>query len=150
MIIKEIMQLPRGTFREIQKNKKTKDLLSELEGGRFSGICSISGQDSICTLVMKSGKCILAEYNALKGDAAVEELFNSLSGGNVDAALSTLDEPQIQLSLEFNKAERIVKTTHILPVQKPSPVPPVQREIAKETGPLRQQTRPRRAKRRQP
>jgi len=137
-IIREIMQLPRGTFREIQKNKETHDLLAELERGRFSGICSISNRDSICTLVMKSGKCILAEYKTFKGDAALEDLLNSLEGENIDAALSTLDEQQIQLSLEFNKAERIVKATHNRPTarkQTPHTIVPAQRVLVKKTGP---------------
>ncbi len=108
------MQLPRGTFREIQKNQKTGDLLKELERGRFSGICSISCRDSISTLVLKSGTCILAEYNTFKGDAALEGLLQALTGEEIDAALSTLDEAQIQLSLEFNKSERITKTGRYL------------------------------------
>jgi len=136
------MQLPRGTFREIQKNKNTHDILSELERGRFSGICSISNRESVCTLVLKSGKCILAEFGSSKGDAAFESLLKAFTGESVDAALSTLDEPQIQLSLEFNKPERILKSAHIqrpsekisvnppakhaaphTPVKKPAPVP---------------------------
>ncbi|MFY9982297.1 MAG: hypothetical protein WAK75_06995, partial [Methanoregula sp.] len=103
------MQLPRGTFREIQKNQKAGDLLAELERSRFSGICSISCREGICTLVLKSGKCILAEYTTSKGDAALESLLMSNAGEAIDAALSTLDEAQIQLSLEFNKSEKVIK-----------------------------------------
>ncbi|MGA7627975.1 hypothetical protein [Methanoregula sp.] len=135
-IIKEIMQLPRGTFREIQKNRETHNLLVELERGHFSGICSISKRDSICTLVLKSGKCILAECNSFKGDAAFEDLLDSLAGETVDAALSTLDEQQIQLSLEFNKAERIAKATYNRPAPRkstPHTVVPAQRVLIKKT-----------------
>ena len=99
------MQLPRGTFREIQKNQKTGVLLEELERGRFSGICSISCRDGVSTLVLKSGKCILAEYKTFKGDAALESLIQAIADDDIDAALSTLDEAQIQLSLEFNKSD---------------------------------------------
>jgi hypothetical protein len=135
--IREIMQLPRGTFREIQKNQKTTDLLAELERSRFSGICSISCRDGICTLVLKTGKCILAEYSTSKGDAALESLLGPLANEAVDAALSTLDEAQIQLSLEFNKAERVVKNPRAPPVPQKtvhSPAPPASRVLAKKTG----------------
>jgi hypothetical protein len=136
-IIREIMQLPRGTFREIKKNQKTGDVLTELEQGRFSGICSISCQDGVSTLVLKSGKCILAEYETFKGDAALERLLHALADEDIDAALSTLDEAQIQISLEFNKAERIIKTRRTSPAsQKPvnQPVHLAQRAITKKPG----------------
>jgi len=109
------MQLPRGTFREIKKNQKTADVLEELERGRFSGICSISCRDELGTLVMKSGKCILAEYGSWKGEAALEKLLYAFSEEGIDAALSSLDEAQIQLSLEFNKTERIHRTVPAAP-----------------------------------
>ena len=132
------MQLPRGTFREIQKNQKAGDLLVELERSRFSGICSISCREGVCTLVLKSGKCILAEYTTSKGDAALEGLLMSNSGEAIDAALSTLDEAQIQLSLEFNKSERVVKAPRGPPppqkaVHHPAPAAP--HVMAKKTSP---------------
>ena len=132
------MQLPRGTFREIKKNQKTGEVLEELERGRFSGICSISCRDEVSTLVLKSGKCILAEYSTFKGDDALENLVYTLADDEIDAALSSLDDAQIQLSLEFNKAERIIRTGHAAPAtQKPSapPVPQVHRTVVKKTGP---------------
>jgi hypothetical protein len=137
-IIRVIMQLPRGTFREIQKNLKTGDLLIDLERGKFSGICNISCRDSISTLVLKSGKCILAEYNTFKGDAALEGLLQALANEDIDAALSTLNEAQIQLSLEFNKSERITKTGRTSPApQKPAslPVSPVHRSMERKPDP---------------
>jgi hypothetical protein len=131
------MQLPRGTFREIKKNQNTGDLLKELERVRFSGICSISYRDDVSTLVLKSGRCILAEYDTVKGDAALEGLLHAIADRNIDAALSTLDEAQIQLSLEFNNAEQIKKIGRALPAfQKPvhQPVNPAHRIIIKKTG----------------
>ena len=102
------MQLPRGTFREIRKNEAAGSILLELERTRFSGICSISSGPGKGTLVFREGKCILAKFLGKQGDTGWDELQNIL-GVEVDAALSSLDEAQIQLSLEFNKACRIVK-----------------------------------------
>lgn len=115
------MQLPRGTFREIQKKQRIGDVLSELERGRFTGICSISYRDKLGTLVLKAGKCILAEFDTFKGDAALENLIYTMNEGDIDAALSTLDEAQIQLSLEFNRAEKIVKTGQTSPAARKNP-----------------------------
>jgi hypothetical protein len=103
------MQLPRGTFREIKKNKKTSEILEDLERSRFCGICNISYRDILITLVMKAGRPILATAGTKNGDAALDEL-TAISAHNVDASLSTLDDAQVQLSLEFNKAERITRT----------------------------------------
>jgi len=137
-IIRIIMQLPRGTFREIKKNQKTGEVIHELERGRFSGICSISCRDGVSTLVLKSGRCILAEYNTFKGDAALEGLLHAHAEEDIDAALSTLDETQLQLSLDYNKAEQIVKTGRTSPAsQKPMnlPVHPTHHAMEKKTGP---------------
>jgi hypothetical protein len=120
------MQLPRGTFREIKKGQRLEDLLEELGRSRFSGICSISFDDIISTLVMKSGKCILATYAHMTGDAAYDEV-GTIPDQEVDAALSTLDEAQIQLALEFNKAARIIKSAKTVSAhQKPAePAAPI-------------------------
>ena len=118
MTIRQIMQLPRGTFREIKKNKNAGAVLEELERGRFSGICSISCRDHVSTLVLKSGKCILAEYETFKGDTALEHLLHALTDENIDTALSTLNEAQIQLALEFNPASRIKKTGQTLSISR--------------------------------
>ncbi|ABS56424.1 hypothetical protein Mboo_1909 [Methanoregula boonei 6A8] len=134
------MQLPRGTFREIQKSRKAREILTELERSRFSGICSISCPDGICTLVFHTGKSILAEYNTAKGDAALESLFASFEEEAVDAALSTLDEAQIRLSLEFNKREQVVSPNPSRKQEKPVhpdilPAHPAPRVLAKKTSP---------------
>jgi hypothetical protein len=106
------MQLPRGTFREIQKNRKTGDVLRELQHDRFSGICCISCHDEVCTLVIRTGDCILAEYGTGKGDAALENILHSFGEDDVDAAISSFDEVQIRLSLEFNTAEQVQLAGH--------------------------------------
>lgn len=102
------MQLPRGTFREIKKAQLISSLLDDLEHEKFSGICSISSDSVSGTLVFKSGKCILAKILKKTGDEAWDELRN-IRDNPVDAALSTLDEAQIQLALEFNKQSRVMK-----------------------------------------
>jgi hypothetical protein len=106
------MQLPRGTFREIKKNRKTGDVLRELQHNRFSGICCISCHDEVCTLVIRAGDCILAEYGTGKGDAALDTILHSFGEEDVDAAISSFDEVQIRLSLEFNTAEQVRLAGH--------------------------------------
>jgi hypothetical protein len=122
---KNIMQLPRGTFREIRKAELISSLLRDLEQKNYSGICSISSEMVSGTLVFKSGKCILAKILNKSGDGAWEEL-QKMGSNEVDAALSTLDEAQIQLALEFNKPSRIIKDGTIFPPAvpvKPATVP---------------------------
>lgn len=115
------MQLPRGTFREIKKNETVGSILLEIERMKFSGICSISYGPNMGTLVFKSGKCILSKFLGKQGDAGWNELQNILDE-EVDAALSSLDEAQIQLSLEFNKACKIIKVGVIQSQQVPAPL----------------------------
>jgi hypothetical protein len=103
------MQLPRGTFLSIKRSTKVGDLLAELHDMKFTGICSISSGNAIGTVVFKSGKRILAQYKDITGDAASEELQKIITE-KVDASLSTLNEAQIQLSLEFNKTCLIAKS----------------------------------------
>jgi hypothetical protein len=102
------MQLPRGTFRYIKKDMKLEGILDELQLGKFSGICTISSGSAQGTLVFKSGKRILAEFRHVTGDAAWDE-FQKIAGEKVDASVSTMDDTQIELSLEFNNSCRIGK-----------------------------------------
>ncbi|MDD1698187.1 MAG: hypothetical protein LUQ36_07470 [Methanoregula sp.] len=114
---------------------------------KFTGVCSISFGQVISTIVFKSGKRILAQYKDIVGDAASEEL-QKIIGEKVDASLSTLNEAQIQLALEFNKtcltgkggkAENI--SLHEIPVynhqsiKKSPPTPPVQVQISTSKTP---------------
>jgi hypothetical protein len=119
------MQLPRGTFREIKKKTKFGGLLEELQQTRFTGICTISFGTVNGIIVFKSGKRILAEFQNIAGDTAWDDL-QKIVDETMDVALSTLDEAQIQLSLEFNKPFRIIKTGKAeqspLPTT-PSPLP---------------------------
>jgi len=141
------MQLPRGTFLNIKRSKRVGDLLAELQDMKFTGICSISFGQIISTIVFKSGKRILAQYKDIVGDAASEEL-QKIIGEKVDASLSTLNEAQIQLALEFNKTCLTGKggkaensSLHEIPVpnqdtiKKSPPAPPVQAQISTSKTP---------------
>ena len=125
------MQLPRGTFREIKKAELISSMLDDLEQKKFSGICSISSGPVSGTLVFKSGKCILAKILHKSGDGAWEEL-QKMGSHEVDAALSSLDEAQVQLALEFNKPCRILKSGKTAPSapQSQKPADTVHREPA--------------------
>ncbi|MDP3564637.1 MAG: hypothetical protein Q8R70_09125, partial [Methanoregula sp.] len=132
----------RGTFREIKKAELISSILEEIELQKFSGICSISSGPVTGTLVFKSGKCILAKILNKSGDGAWEEL-QKMSSHEVDAALSSLDEAQVQLALEFNKPCRIIKAGKTAPLatsqpQKPAPAaghePPSKHESPPRTA----------------
>jgi hypothetical protein len=124
------MQLPRGTFLSIKRSIKVGDLLAELQDMKFTGICSISSGLFIGTVVFKSGKRILAQYKDIVGDAAGDEL-QKIIGEKVDASLSTLNEAQIQLSLEFNETCLIGKGVKTDPAIRPEIPAPNQPTIKK-------------------
>jgi hypothetical protein len=125
------MQLPRGTFREIKKNVTIESLLAEIEHAKFSGISSISSETITGTLVFKTGKCILVKFQNKQGDRGWDEL-RQVAHEEVDVALSSLDDAQVQLSLEFNKSCRVV--TALKPV---SPVPQKPSAPAHQVLPVR-------------
>lgn len=117
-----------GTFREIKKAELISSILNEIERTKFSGICHISSDPVKGTVVFKSGKCILAKIQHKSGDEAWYELMK-MSNHKVDVALSSLDEAQVQLALEFNKACRIIKIGNTIPSAAPvytTPKIPVQ------------------------
>ena len=62
------MQLPRGTFRSIQKGVNFSDVLAELASSRFTGMCTISSATVNGTLVFRSGVCVLAKIQNFYGD----------------------------------------------------------------------------------
>lgn len=132
-----VMQLPRGTFREIKKGETIEDLLSEFERSRFSGICNISSDAGTGTLVYKNGKCILVKFLGKSGDAGCAELQKNRNH-EVDAALSSLDEAQIQLSLEFNKTCRPINI--VKPLDEPRKPAQPSHEPVKKPAPAAQAT----------
>jgi hypothetical protein len=133
------MQLPRGTFLNIKRHTKVGALLGELHEVKYTGICTISFKTENCSVVFKSGKCILAQFQEMVGEAAWDQLQKILAE-YVDAALSTLDEAQIQLSLEFNKNCGIssVRKKNISPPEK---IPEPQSPTVKKT-PMNPPTKP--------
>jgi hypothetical protein len=88
---------------------KLDSILEELHLLKFNGICIISRGPLIGSIVYKSGKCILAEFQNFRGDAAWDEL-QKIIGENVEIVVSTMDDTQIELSLEFNRSARIERT----------------------------------------
>ena len=75
---------------------------------KFTGVCTLSYKTGNGTIVFKHGKRILAEFKDTTGDTAWDELQKIISDKG-DVSLSTLNEAQIQLSLEFNKTCLIAK-----------------------------------------
>ncbi|PKG33981.1 hypothetical protein [Methanoregula sp.] len=126
------MQLPRGTFREIRKKIVLQDLLSEFEDTRFTGTCGIVAGPATGSFVFQNGACILARFHGQAGDAAIREMQQSARDA-VDVIISTLDETQVRLALEFNPAcivltEPSPDTGHSPPARGTAPtrtIPPV-------------------------
>jgi hypothetical protein len=103
------MDLPRGTFRSLQKGEQLRDILNKIVKTRFSGICTFSSGNTMNgTLVFNSGICILANIQNQYGAAAwdgVQALLDQV----FDIALSDLDSTQLQLALDFNKKAHVQK-----------------------------------------
>ena len=76
------------------------DLLAEFEDTRFTGTCGIVAGPATGSFVFQNGACILARFHGQTGDAAIREMQSARDA--VDVIISTLDEVQVRLSLEFN------------------------------------------------
>lgn len=101
-----LMELPRGRFRALKRNTSLIALLHTLHTHAFRGSCRINRNGSAILLVFDQGKIILAEYDSLAGDAALDMICTHRSA-KVDAIISDLDDAQIRLSLEFNPSWRV-------------------------------------------
>ncbi|PKL70144.1 MAG: hypothetical protein CVV30_01915 [Methanomicrobiales archaeon HGW-Methanomicrobiales-1] len=117
------MQLPRGTFLKIKKSELISSILDELTHTKFSGICTVSSGSVGGTIVFKSGTCILAKIDQKQGDPAWEEI-QKMSGQKADVALSSMDEAQIRLALEFNKTSHVIKAAKTAPAATHQPQQP--------------------------
>ena len=114
------MQLPRGNLREIKTAGLISSILCEIERTKFSGICHISSGPVSGTVIFESGICILAEIQHKSGDEAWNELLK-MSNYKIDAVFSNLDDAQIQVVLELNKACRIINAGNTIPSAAPQP-----------------------------
>jgi hypothetical protein len=101
-----LMELPRGKFRSLERNASLISLLHHLSIHAFRGSCRINRNGSTIILVFDQGKIILAEYDNLAGDAAVDMICTHRFA-RVDAIISDLDDAQIRLSLEFNSSWKV-------------------------------------------
>jgi len=103
------MDLPRGTFRSLQKGVHLRDILDEIVKKRFSGILTFSSGNTMNgTLVFKSGICTLANIQDQYGAAAWDGA-QALPDQVFDIVLSDLDNTQLQLALDFNKKAHVQK-----------------------------------------
>jgi hypothetical protein len=100
------MELPRGKFRSLERNASLISLLQRLYIRAFRGSARINRNGNTILLVYDQGKIILAEYDNLAGDAAIEMICTHRFS-SVDAIISDLDDAQIRLSLEFNPSRRV-------------------------------------------
>ena len=103
------MQLPRGTFHSIKRGIVLHSLLDEMEKSKFTGYCTIRYDVINCTIVLQSGNYLLADYEKLEGEPAWHKIHGLLTK-KVDAALTTLNDPQINLCIEFNTHAELPET----------------------------------------
>ncbi len=99
------MQLPRGTFHSIKKHVTVRSLLDEASALHFTGSILVSFRDGGASLVLESGKTVLAAYQEIQGKAALERM-EGMGDKPVDAELTLLNESQMGLAKEFNKSCR--------------------------------------------
>ncbi len=96
------MQLPRGTFHSIKKHVTVRALLDEASTIRFSGSIFVSFRDGTASMVLESGKTVLAAYGEMNGKKAYDQI-GQMEEVHVDAELTILNESQLGLAKEFNK-----------------------------------------------
>lgn len=142
------MQLPRGTFRSIQKGVNFSDVLAEMVSSRFTGTCTLSSAVLNGTLVFRSGICVLAKIQDQYGDKGWTEVM-SVQDLVTDLALSDFNSAQVQLALEFNKKARVTLPTTSgaartdQPAHKAPFIKSVHHEPAKASHPARYEQRKR-------
>jgi hypothetical protein len=92
------MELPRGRFRALKKNIRLNILLYALHITAFTGFCWINLHGNATLLVFKRGRIILAEYDGLAGDIALDQIYSHINNRD-DLFLNDLDDGQINLAL---------------------------------------------------
>ncbi|NYT17555.1 MAG: hypothetical protein GKC06_06075, partial [Methanomicrobiales archaeon] len=117
-----LMELPRGKFRLLERNASLISLLNHLHVDAFRGSCRINHNGSTILLVFDQGKIILAEYDDLASDAALDMICTHRFA-RVDAIISDLDAAQIRLSLEFNPSWKVQIDQEPLCIVSPELIP---------------------------
>jgi len=100
------MELPRGRFRALKKNTSLHILLHELFVTAFTGCCGINLGSNITLLLFKQGRIILAEYDGISGDVALDRICSHIDN-QVEVILDEFDDGQIRLALEFNPSWKV-------------------------------------------
>jgi len=113
------MQLPRGTFRSIQKGVNFSEVLADMLSSRFTGVCTLSSSAINGTLVFRSGVCVLAKVQDHYGDKGWADII-AQPDLVTDLALSDFNTAQIQLALDFNKKARVSLQAPPQPQRPPS------------------------------
>jgi hypothetical protein len=121
------MDIPRGRFRALKKNTCLLILLPELHVTAFTGYCRINLGRNATILVFDKGRIILAEYDGLGGDIALDRICTHIYK-QVDVLLNDLDEGQIRLALEFNPSWKVSMEQGLssFSFNEPCPVPPAE------------------------
>ncbi len=99
------MQLPRGTFHSIRKHVTFQSLLDEASSEQYTGSMLISFHGGVASLVLETGRTVLATYKETCGREALQQL-EQMGDVQVDAELTLLNESQMALAKEFNKSCR--------------------------------------------
>jgi hypothetical protein len=100
------MELPRGRFRVLRKNICLNIFIHALHITAFTGFCRINLSGNATLLVFERGRIILAEYDGLAGDVALDQVCSHIYN-QVDLLLNDLDDCQISLALEFNLSWKV-------------------------------------------
>ena len=104
------MELPRGKFRTLRRKTGLLFLINDMRDEGFTGYCQVQHPTSPILIVFSQGRILLAGYNGLAGNRALEAI-NAQKYSWVDAMLHDLDEKQIQLAIEFNPSWKITEDT---------------------------------------
>ncbi len=96
------MQLPRGSFRSLERGERLDNLLKKLESDQFSGVCSIVCKGHSIEIVTEKGRILLASCDYLSGEDALA-FIGTLLEEPFDASVSDLTPAQVKLALEFNE-----------------------------------------------
>jgi hypothetical protein len=136
-----MMQLPRGTFRELKKAIRLESLLQGLKKESFSGYCKIFSGEVSAVLVLEHGAIILASSAESRGDAAVAAI-GRWEVAEVDAVLHSLNTLELQISREFNPSAQVKGTFELTSYSRPVHVQTARASVEPATSVERRRTEP--------